>query len=127
MQPILQENLENLIVDAIQEKKGTAISVIDLKGVERAICEKLIICQGSSTTHTEAVANFVEHQVKTKSQNRLLTANGYENCLWIVLDYFDVVVHVFVGQQRELIRLEDLWLDAQITHINEPAAAVQKS
>jgi ribosome-associated protein len=111
-------NLEELIISAIEEKKGSNISVIDLEGIDRAICNKLIICEGSSTTQTEAISQFIEEKVSEQVKSELLAKCGYDNCLWIVLDYFDIVVHVFVPKYREQINIEELWLDGKLKKLN---------
>lgn len=110
-------NLEQLIIDGIQDKKGRQISIIDLSSIESAAASKFIICEGNSTTSVNAIADNVrEHLQKTVSV-KPFNYDGYSNSQWIVIDYGDTLVHVFLPEVRERYNLEDLWSDATITKI----------
>lgn len=113
-----KNNLEQLIVSAIEEKKGANITLLNVQSIDRAICDKIIVCEGSSTTQTESISQFIEEKVMLDSDHKLVSRCGYDNAVWIVLDYFDVVVHVFVNKYREQVNIEELWLDADQTKLN---------
>lgn len=112
------QNLVASIVEGIQEKKGTNIAILDLSEVESAICHYFVICDGTSTTHVEAVADSVEETVRKLTSEKPFHTDGYSTAQWIILDYVDVMVHVFHKPVREYYALEDLWDDAKKTNID---------
>ncbi len=105
------------IVEAIEEKKGEGISVIDLSEVEGTICDAFIVCEAQSTSQTDAIYNEVEKQMIEKHHEKPLRIQGRENGVWIILDYGDVFVHIFEKQTREFYGLDELWSDAPTTKI----------
>ncbi len=109
--------LVDTVVEGIQEKKGINIVVLDLGNIESAICSYFVICEGSSSTHVEAVADSVEEVVRVKMGEKPLRTEGYDTSQWIIHDYVDVVVHVFQRQVRQYYSLEELWDDAVRTEI----------
>ncbi len=109
--------LVNSVVEGIQEKKGTNIVILDLKDVECAICDYFVICDGNSSTHVGSVADSVEEVVQKQTGEKTFHVEGYSNAQWIVLDYADVIVHVFQRPVRAYYELEELWSDAKQTVI----------
>jgi len=103
--------LEEIVIEGILEKKGKNIISIDFSEQQNSICKKFVICNGDSNTHVKAIANSVEEIVKKKLKENVWRKEGFENSLWILLDYSDVVVHIFQTQQREYYKLENLWAD----------------
>ena len=97
------DELLNLIVEGIQERKGKNITHVDLTGLEYVSTEHFIICQGTSTMQVSAIADF--------------NYDGYRNSQWIVIDYGTIYVHVFLPEYREYYNLEQLWNDAEIKEI----------
>lgn len=112
------QELVKSVVAGIQEKKGTNIVILDLSEVEYAICDYYVICDGNSSTHVDSVADSVEDTVRKQTGEKALHVDGYANAQWIVLDYVDVVVHVFQRPVREYYELEELWSDAKRTVID---------
>ena len=110
--------LVNSVVEGIQEKKGTNIVILDLREVEYAICDYFVICDGNSSTHVDSVADSVEDMVLKQIGEKAFHVEGYNNAQWIVLDYVDVIVHVFQRPVREYYELEELWSDAKRTVID---------
>ncbi|MBR7067032.1 MAG: ribosome silencing factor [Bacteroidales bacterium] len=108
------------IVAAIQEKKGKQVVSMELDTLPNAVCSHFVVCNADSTTQVDAIAQNIEHRMETDLHERAYRTAGYENALWIVLDYIDVVVHVFQTEQREFYQLESLWADAQTTKYNDP-------
>lgn len=106
-----------IIVKGIQEKKGSNITILNLDGIEGAICRYFVICQGNSPIQVEAVADSVEDLMRTECQEKPVHMVGRENAQWIAMDYTDVMVHVFLPEAREYYALDSLWQDAQITNI----------
>ena len=108
------ENQEiKVIADAMLEKKGVNVVSLDLKKIGTAISDYFIVCNAESTTNVVAIADNIEDRMREKLGRRVLRTQGRENAFWIILDYGDVVVHVFQTAYREFYRLEDLWADAE--------------
>ncbi len=115
--PSASTMLAEIIIRGIQEKKGLEIVSIDLRELKNAISDYFVICHGTSRTHVEALAESVEKEVKTATGANPWHAEGFENSEWILLDYADVVVHIFQESKRRFFNLEGLWADATITTI----------
>lgn len=115
----MQKNTDitSQIIEAISDKKGKRISVIDLSGIESASTEKLIICQGNSTSHVNAIADSVRDGVREKTGVKPYNYEGYRNSQWIIIDYGNIMVHVFLPDYRNFYNLEELWNDAPIENL----------
>lgn len=100
------------IIEAIQDNKGSRINVIDLSAIEGASASTFIICQGKSTTQVSAIADNIREQIHKKAGIKPYNYDGYRNSQWIVIDYGDTLVHVFLPDTREFYRLDELWGDA---------------
>lgn len=116
-QEIAVKTLCDVIVKGMQEKKAQDIVVMDLRKVKSAIVDFFIICSGTSDTQIDAIANSIEEEVYKNLQENPWHQEGRQNKEWILLDYVDVVAHVFKKGKREHFALEELWGDAQIHHI----------
>ncbi len=110
------DKLHSCIVDAIIEKKGQDIVSLELGKLPNAICKHFIICHAESTTQVAAIAENIEEKVIENLQEKVWQKGGYDNSIWVVLDYVDVVVHVFQTEWRNFYKLEDLWADATRTN-----------
>ncbi len=115
---VFEDNLVSKVVEAIEEKKGNEIIVLDLKKIEHAVCDYFVICDAESTTQVSAIAGEIEHLTKTDLKERVWRKSGFENSQWILLDYGSVVVHVFQKEYREFYKLEELWADAKFIRID---------
>lgn len=113
------DQLVNHIIESIQEKKGHDIVSLNLKKLDNAVADYFVICHGSSDTQVEAVAESVKDTLKDKLKVKPLNIEGVDNAEWILLDYFDVVVHVFQERMRSFYQLEDVWADAEMTAIED--------
>jgi ribosome-associated protein len=111
--------LINTIIKGIFEKKGHEIVCIDLSKIENAICRYFIICHGESNTQVNAIATSVEKETTERLSVRPFSIEGMNNAEWVLLDYGDAVVHIFQQNFRTHYKLEELWGDGQITHVNE--------
>jgi ribosome-associated protein len=109
--------LADSVIEAIKEKKGQSIVKIDLNNLKHSVCDYFIICQAESTTQVNAIADEVERQAYIKHQVIPHHIEGRENAQWVLVDLFDVVVHVFQSEYRKFYNLEDLWSDGKITEI----------
>ncbi len=103
--------LEKIIVEAIQDKKAKNIVTIDLSNYEGAICEKFIVCNADSTTQVASIADGVEDDVDKKLGEKVWRIEGKTNGIWIVMDYGDILVHIFQSEAREFYALDELWAD----------------
>lgn len=110
-------SLEQNIINAIQDRKGGKITVLDFKDLETAPAGSFIVCQGKSTSQVAAIADNIREDIRIKLDKKPYNYDGYRNAQWIVIDYGDVMVHVFQPEVREFYNLEDLWSDAKITEI----------
>ena len=117
--PVSAENLSKYIVKGIQEKKGTNIVILNLRDVGNAVADYFIICTGTSDTQVDAISDAVEKEVITEAQESPWHREGYQNKEWILLDYVDVVVHIFKNDVRAYYGLEELWGDAVVTRIED--------
>ncbi len=100
-------------VSAIQDKKGHDITILDLTKVDGAPTGEFIICTGKSTTQVSAIADSVREEIQKKTGEKPINYDGYRNSQWIVIDYGDTMVHVFLPETRAFYRLEELWNDAE--------------
>jgi ribosome-associated protein len=112
------EHLIDAIVEGIQRKKGIDIVKIDLTKINHTECKYFIICHGNSNTQVDAIAHSVEDTVKELLNEKAWHKDGYRNSIWILLDYADIMVHVFQKDSRQFYDLENLWADAHIELIN---------
>ena len=113
------EQLLQQIISGILEKKGKEIIHIDLRKLANAACDHFIICHGDSGPQVKALADSVEDKVAAVEEIRPGHREGSENAHWILLDYGNIVVHIFRKEDREYYKLEDLWGDAEFARIKE--------
>ncbi|WP_316810514.1 ribosome silencing factor [Pedobacter heparinus] len=111
----LSTYLSEIAVHGIQEKKGNDIVRLDLRELNSSVSDYFIICNADSATQVKAIADSVEEEIYKKTQTNPWRKEGLEHADWIILDYFDVVVHIFKTEKREFYGIEDLWGDAQST------------
>ena len=109
----------DLIVKAIQEKKGTNISIVDLRKVMNASTDFFIICTGSSDSNVQAISRSIEEVLFDTIGEKPLHIEGYLTASWILMDYFETIVHVFKAEERQHYNLENLWADAEINNITD--------
>lgn len=112
------KTLIDSIVKGIQEKKGLDIVILDLAKLNSTVCDFFVICHGTSRTHAHALAGSVEEQVKKATGLLPRRREGFANAEWILLDYLDIVVHVFQEPVRNFYKLEGLWADAPRTMVD---------
>ncbi|MFA6403796.1 MAG: ribosome silencing factor [Salinivirgaceae bacterium] len=112
-------NLKNTVVEAIKEKKGKEIIVLGLTELQQSVADFFVICHGDSNTQVDAIASNIERQARTELKEHVIHKEGTENSQWVLLDYGDVVVHVFQEPFRKFYNLEDLWADANTELIKE--------
>ena len=111
------EKLIQSIIEAIQEKKGVNIVHVDLTGIETAAAQGFVIATGNTPMQVTAIADSVREYVEKNAGQRPFNYDGYQNAQWIIIDYGNIFVHVFVPDFRERFNLEQLWADARINEI----------
>lgn len=117
--PTNPESITSVIIDAIQDRKGKKIIEINMSELDTAPAREFIVCQGNSTSQVSAIADNIREELRIKLNIKPYNYDGYRNSQWIVLDYGDIFVHVFLPEFREFYNLEDLWSDAKITEIED--------
>ncbi len=116
------DTLADLVVRGMQDKKASDIVVLNLKELKNAVADYFIICSANSDTQIEAIARSVEEEIEKVTGENAWQTEGRTNREWVLLDYVDVVVHVFLRDRRKFYALEELWGDADIRYIeSEPA------
>ncbi len=115
------EILLSELINGMQEVKARDIVVLDLKKVDHAIADYFIVCHGSSSTQVEAISRSVEKETLKSLGIRPAHVEGARNAQWILMDYFDIVVHIFSEQAREYYAVEELWADAEFNRVEERA------
>jgi ribosome-associated protein len=105
------------IIKGIEEVKGHDITILDLREIDNASTDYFVICNGNSNTQVNAIVNSVQKTVSKELKDKPWHVEGTENGEWVLMDYVNIVVHVFQQQIREYYNIEDLWGDAKITTI----------
>ncbi len=105
------------IIMGIEEVKGENITILDLREIENTVCDYFIICDGTSNTQINAISGSIQKNVSKTIKDKPWHVEGENNAEWVLIDYVNVVVHVFQKQTREFYNLEGLWGDAIITNL----------
>ena len=113
------EILLESIIKGIFEKKGKDVLKIDLRKLENRITDFFVICHASSVTQVDSICDSVEDTVRAGTGEKPGHVEGLDNCFWVLLDYGNVVVHVFLEEYRHFYSLESLWADASIEAIKD--------
>lgn len=111
------DQLITYIIQGIEDVKGNDIEIIDLREIENTVCDYFIVCSGTSNTQVDAIQSSVRKVVSKAIQDKPWHIEGLENSEWVLMDYVDVVVHVFQKHIRAYYDIESLWGDAKITSI----------
>ncbi|NRB83426.1 MAG: ribosome silencing factor [Winogradskyella sp.] len=111
------DQLITTIILGIEEVKGKEITILDLREIENTVCDYFIICEGTSNTQVNAIVNSIQKQVSKNTKDKPWHIEGTDNAEWVLLDYINVVVHVFQKHIREYYDIESLWGDAKTTQI----------
>ena len=113
--------LANVIIEGMREIKAKEIVSLDLRGLESSVCDFFIVCHGTSNTHASAIADSVIEETLKTVKEKPWHKEGLTNGDWILLDYGNVVAHIFQKEIREYYNIEKLWGDAKIHLIKETA------
>lgn len=104
-------------IEGMQDKKAKQIVKLDLSNIPNSVTGHFVICHGTSKPHIEAIADSVIDFVKASTGENPINKEGFANAEWILIDYFDVVIHIFQETARRFYKLEDLWADAVVQEI----------
>lgn len=113
----ITDNIVPQIIEGIRDRKGRHITRIDLSSVPDSGASDFVICEGSSTMQVSAIADSVRDYLLEHSGIKPYNYDGYRNAQWIVIDYGDTMVHVFLPEIRQRYNLEELWSDGVITDL----------
>lgn len=111
------DQLITAILNGIEDVKGQNINILDLREIDNTVCDYFIICEGTSNTQVNAIVNSVQKKVSKELKDKPWHVEGSDNAEWVLMDYVNVVVHVFQKHIREYYDIESLWGDAVTTEI----------
>ena len=111
------DELITLIIAGIEEVKGIDINLLDLREIENTVCDYFVICNGTSNTHVNAIVSSIQKTVSKSIKDKPWHIEGADNAEWVLMDYVNVVVHVFQKHTREFYDIEGLWGDAKVTMV----------
>lgn len=111
------EMLSKCIVEGMQENKAKDIVVLNLRGLESRVCDFFVICSGESSTQVDGITNAITRYTRKTIKEKPWHIEGQRNSEWVLLDYIDVVAHVFYKDARSFYEIEELWADAVRTDI----------
>ena len=111
------DQLITFIVEGIEDVKGQQITILDLRDIENTVCDYFIICEGTSNTQVKAIADSIQKETLETLEDKPWHKEGTETSEWVLMDYVNVVAHIFQTPVRDFYALEELWGDAKITSI----------
>ena len=112
------DDLIAVIIKGIDDVKGEDIQLLDLRDIETTVCDYFVICSGTSNTQVNAISGSVQKIVSKEVKDKPWHVEGQGNSEWVLMDYVNVVVHIFQKHVRDYYDIESLWGDAKITEIN---------
>ena len=107
--------LLSLIIEGIEEVKGEDINILDLRDIDNNVCKYFVVCSGNSNTQVRAISSSVQKVVSKSLREKPWHVEGQETSEWVLMDFVDVVVHIFQKQTRSHYDIESLWGDAKQT------------
>lgn len=108
--------LSKIAIKAIQDKLGKDITLIDFNGVKGSLFDYYVICTANSPSHADSLAEEIRKMIKQEMNIKPHKEEGLQNCQWVLLDYFDVIIHIFLLDTREFYNIESMWKDVKQTH-----------
>lgn len=111
------DQLITTVIAGIEDVKGKEITILDLRDIENTVCDYFIVCEGTSNTQVNAIVNSIQKKVSKELKDKPWHVEGNDNAEWVLIDYVNVVVHVFQKQVRAYYDIESLWGDAVTTQI----------
>ena len=120
------DTLAETVVRGLQDRKGHDIVMLNLKALKNAVADYFIIASANSDTQLDALARSVEEEVEKVTGEAPWQTEGRTNREWVLLDFVDVIVHIFLRDRRQFYALEELWGDAEFTYVEDPAEVAAK-
>ena len=114
---INNDELLALIIEGIENVKGEDITILDLRGIDNTVCDYFVICNGNSNTQVNAISGSVQRTVSKELHDKPWHVEGEQQAEWVLMDYVNIVVHIFQKEIREYYNIEALWGDAKVTVI----------
>ena len=111
-------DISNVIIDAILRKNGDDLVVLNIKHLPNTLFDQFIICTANSGVQAETICDEIIYSVRNEFKIKPVNLEGMENKEWILLDYFDTLIHIFLPETRSFFKLEQLWADAEIKKIS---------
>lgn len=111
--------LIDYVIEGIENMKGDEVTLLDLRNIDSAVCDYFVICNGNSSTHVKSIVQSVQKHVSKTVKEKPWHVEGAENGKWVLMDYVNVVVHVFQEHIREYYDIESLWGDAKAIAVDE--------
>ena len=111
------QELIDLIIEGIQEKKGHRVSIADLSDIPSAPTEAFVVCTGNNPAQVDSIVDSIETATRVKGKEHPTAIAARQNSVWVAMDYGNVMVHVFVPDMREYYDIDNLWSDAKITQV----------
>jgi ribosome-associated protein len=118
------EILLSNIINGIHEKKGQNVLKIDLRKLDSRIADYFVVCHASSSSQVSAICDSVEETVRKEAGEKPLRIEGLENCFWVLIDYGNIIVHIFIEEYRSFYSLESLWADAKIEIVEDKKTVI---
>lgn len=115
---IAELELSEIIIESMLKKNGEDVILIDLGSINNTLFDKFIICTANSGIQAETICDEIIFSVQRETKIKPVAVEGKMNREWILIDYFDTLVHIFIPETRSFFKLEQLWADAEIKHIN---------
>lgn len=112
-----EDALISNIITGIENVKGLDVRLLDLRDIENTVCNYFVVCSGSSNTHVNAIVSAIQKTVSKELKEKPFHIEGSDNAEWVLIDYVNIVVHVFQKHIREYYNIEELWGDAKTTEI----------
>ena len=111
------DQLITTVIAGIEDVKGKEITILDLREIENTVCDYFIVCEGTSNTQVNAIVNSIQKKVSKELKDKPWHVEGNDNAEWVLIDYVNVVVHVFQKHVRDYYDIESLWGDAVTTQV----------
>ncbi len=105
------------IVEGMQENKAKDITVIDLRDISNAICDFFVVCSGESKTQIDGISQSIQRFTRKELKEKAWHVEGERDADWILVDYVNIVAHIFTREARDYYEIEELWADAKIKHV----------
>ena len=112
-----EDALISNIITGIENVKGLDVRLLDLRDIENTVCNYFVVCSGSSNTHVNAIVSAIQKTVSKELKEKPFHTEGSDNAELVLIDYVNIVVHVFQKHIREYYNIEELWGDAKTTEI----------